>query len=58
MLMKQKGQSGSGAGPRNKVVSPNELIWQMHQAQRLETRAWTLLAVAASLVLGLSLFLG
>jgi hypothetical protein len=56
--MKQKGQSGSGAGPRNKVVSPNELIWQMHQAQRLETRAWTLLAVAASLVLGLSLLLG
>ena len=42
---------------KNKVLSPNELIRQMHQAQRLETRAWTVLAVAASLVLGLSLLL-
>src|SRR5438309_7701267 len=55
---KHKGPSGGGAGMQNKVVSPNELIRQMHQAQRLETRAWTVLAVAASLVLGISLFFG
>ena len=26
----------------NKIVSPNELILEMHEAQRLETRAWTI----------------
>ena len=39
---------------RNKVVSPNELILEMHEAQLLETRAWTVLALAASLLLMLS----
>ena len=39
---------------QNKVISPNELMLQMHQAQRLETRAWTVLALAASLLLMLS----
>jgi len=42
---------------RNQVISPNELMLEMHQAQHLETQAWTVLALAASLLLILSLVL-
>jgi len=55
--MKNIGRSCSRPRVQNKVLSPNELIREMHHAQRLENRAWTVLAVAASLVLGLSLLL-
>ncbi len=55
--MKTFDRSCGGPRVQNKVLSPNELIREMHHAQRLENRAWTVLAVAASLVLGLSLLL-
>ena len=40
----------------NKVISSNELILQMHKSQQMETRAWTAIAIAASLLLMLSFF--
>ena len=52
--MKRISRSFHRPHAQNKVISPNELIRQMHQVQRLETRAWTVLALAASLLLMLA----